>query len=556
MRIDFAAAQDGIDGPAPLTEPDVLRTARIADDLLISAFAIGAPFGIYITTPDGECVFVNQAWSTLTGLAPEAAHGAGWVQALHPEDRAAVFQKWHDNTREHLPFQMEYRYLRPDGAVRWVLCKASAVLGTDGEVAAYIGMVLDYTARRAALEQLRESEERFERVSNTAPVILWVSGVDGCIEFINACGRAFLGLETGGGEAIAQALREQLEAATFCADLARAAATQSALSGVYQLRRADGLLRYMHCEASPRTDSAGLLTGFVGSLTDITPVREAEEHRRALLAREQRQQLNESLAALTAGIAHEFNNILTGILGYTGLAQHQSPADSPVREHLDRIEESTKRATALTRKMMAYSGLGRTSSAPICVSQLTRETISFLKVSIPNSITVSSALAEKLPEVSADSAQFGQVLVSLFSNAIEAIGESKGKVTVSTGVRSWSTETIAELPFGFEAAGGDYVFVSVCDDGCGMDAITASRIFEPFFTTKFTGRGMGLSAVQGIVQAHGGFFEVQSTPGQGSCITAYLPPCRVASTRPESPQRNQPFFELRKGGADLSQMAF
>ena len=231
----------------------------------------------------------------------------------------------------------------------------------------------------------------------------------------------------------------------------------------------------------------------------------------------------EGVGRLAGGIAHDFNNILVGILGNASLAQDLLPRESPVNELLADVVKSAERAAHLTRQMLAYSGQGRYVVEPVSLSTLVRETTDLVLASISRKIELRLNLAPTLPKVHADAGQLRQVIMNLLTNAAEAIGENAGRVSVSTGVQHIDEEHIRRALEYADIPAGDYVYVEVSDTGCGMDESTRTKIFDPFFTTKFTGRGLGLAAVAGIIRGHRGAIQVVSSIGEGSMFRVLLP---------------------------------
>ena len=270
------------------------------------------------------------------------------------------------------------------------------------------------------------------------------------------------------------------------------------------------------------------------SVTDITERKWAEEKRLQMERQMQQTQKLESLGVLAGGIAHDFNNLLTIILGNASLALDEMPSLSPARDSLKAIEATSLRAAELCRQMLAYSGKGRFVIENIRMNDLIGEMISLLKASISKKAILNLNLKEPLPPLRGDPSQIRQVLMNLVFNASEAIGEHGGVITISTGMMECSNEDISEIYLDDNLTEGLYVWLEVSDTGCGMDHETQRRIFEPFFTTKFTGRGLGLSAVLGIVRGHKGALKVYSEPGRGTTFKVLFP--AAESDRPLVPQ--------------------
>ena len=231
----------------------------------------------------------------------------------------------------------------------------------------------------------------------------------------------------------------------------------------------------------------------------------------------------ESLGILAGGIAHDFNNILAGIMGYADLALRGLPSSEPAREDIEVIKKSVERAADLTRQMLAYSGKGGFVVESVNLSRSVKELSRMLEVSISKKAVLKHNLAPDLPTIQADASQINQVVMNLIINASEALGEEGGVISISTDTVQCNAQDMAGIGFGQDLVEGRYVRLEVADTGCGMDPQTLAKIFDPFFTTKFTGRGLGLAAVQGIVRGHKGAIQVSSKPGKGTTFHVLFP---------------------------------
>ena len=260
----------------------------------------------------------------------------------------------------------------------------------------------------------------------------------------------------------------------------------------------------------------------------------AEEERRKVQVKLLHAQKLESLGAMSGGIAHDFNNLLVGILGNAGLALQELPPDSPVRATIEEVESSALRAADLTHQLLAYAGKSQFVTAAVRVSSLIEEMQNLLSAAVGRTTRLEYELAETTPPIEADGSQLRQVVMNLVTNAAEAIGSATGRIEVRTGVMDATREYLADAQLGPNLPEGEYVFIEVEDDGHGMHPATLARIFDPFFTTKFTGRGLGLAAVLGIVRAHRGAIKVRSAPGQGTAIRVLLPVGSVGRATPAS----------------------
>jgi two-component system cell cycle sensor histidine kinase/response regulator CckA len=256
---------------------------------------------------------------------------------------------------------------------------------------------------------------------------------------------------------------------------------------------------------------------------DVTIRKRAEEERLALERQLQHSQKLESLGVLAGGIAHDFNNILTSVLGHAELALCELSPTAPVRQNLLEIMAASRRAAALCRQMLAYSGRGQFVIESIDLRTFVEDMLGLLRSAISKKAHLNLNLETNLPLLEGDPSQLGQVIMNLVINASEAIGERSGVISISTGVRECSAEYLGKIYAHENSSPGLYLTLEVSDTGCGMDAQTRARLFEPFFTTKFTGRGLGLAAVLGIVRGHKGALELESKPGKGTTFRVLLP---------------------------------
>jgi PAS domain S-box-containing protein len=231
----------------------------------------------------------------------------------------------------------------------------------------------------------------------------------------------------------------------------------------------------------------------------------------------------ESLGVLAGGIAHDFNNLLTAILGSATLIHDEMPGDSPSRSLAENVIQASERASQLTRQMLAYSGRGRFVVEPLDLAVQIREITVLLETSITSQVELILDLQSAGVLIEADGSQIQQLIMNLVINGAEAIGSAGGRVVVSTRVQELDAQFTRDNLAGDNVEPGTYILLEVHDTGVGMDQATLARIFDPFFTTKFTGRGLGLAAVLGIVRGHHGALKVYSNPGKGTTFKVYFP---------------------------------
>ena len=231
----------------------------------------------------------------------------------------------------------------------------------------------------------------------------------------------------------------------------------------------------------------------------------------------------ESLGVLAGGIAHDFNNLLTAIMGNTGLALMSQRNEKKLKTNLVNIEKASLRAADLCKQLLAYSGKGQFVVEPLNLNTIVKEMSDLLNVSISRKISLVYEFTEKLPAFEADSTQIRQIVMNLITNASEAIGENVGTITISTGIANYDKKSIKNVFSDVDFLPGEYLYLDVSDSGSGMDEETKSKIFDPFFTTKFTGRGLGLAAVLGIVRSHKGGISIRTEINKGTTFRILFP---------------------------------
>lgn len=265
---------------------------------------------------------------------------------------------------------------------------------------------------------------------------------------------------------------------------------------------------------------------FVTIFSDVTERKRVAEERAHMEEQIRHVQKLESLGVLAGGIAHDFNNFLMAILGNADLAVEELPADSPARSSLVEIRSAALCAADLCKQMLAYSGKGSFVSKPMNLSDLIAGMTQLLEISVSKRAVLRLDLAADLPSIEADASQLRQVVLNLVINASEAIGDKSGAITVSTGAMECDEHYLRGAFQGELLTPGQYVFVEVADTGCGIDKAVQGRIFDPFFTTKFTGRGLGLAVVLGIVRRHGGAIHLHTQMNRGTEFRMLFPASR------------------------------
>lgn len=266
----------------------------------------------------------------------------------------------------------------------------------------------------------------------------------------------------------------------------------------------------------PVLDSEGHVSEWVGAIEDVHQQRLLEEqvnHTQKL----------ESLGVLAGGIAHDFNNMLQAAIGYSNLALSELPKESATFSYISEIKKVSKHASGLCQQLLAYSGKGLFVNEVFLLSDLIKEMKNLLRVSCSKKIDLSISLSKTMPYALGDISQIRQIILNLVINASEAIGDETGTVQLRAGSMLCGTDFFEDAIVGDESSDGPHVFLEVKDSGCGMDKDTLHKIFDPFYSTKFTGRGLGLAAVIGIVRSHNGSLKVTSKKGEGTSFLVTLP---------------------------------
>ena len=436
-------------------------------------------------------------------------------------------------------YDLELKFRNAHGKSLWVRTMGKAELREDRVVRVF-GNIMDITERKQTEEALRQSEKQYRSVIENIQDVFYRSDRKGCLLMGSPSGVKMFGYDTI-DEMIGMTLdslwsdpkdRERL--------LAQIKATGSVKDFEAVLKRKDGTTFNAAFTTHFYFDDNGNFLGTEGIIRDITDRKRMEEERGKLEAQMREVQKLESLGVLAGGIAHDFNNLLMAILGRADLALLSLSPASPAHHHVEEITLASERAADLCRQMLAYSGKGRFVVRRHDISEIVREIGQILDVSVSKTAMIRYSLAQGLPAVESDATQISQVIMNLITNASEALSDRRGVITVATGVMECDETYLSESYLGDSLSGGKYVYLEVSDTGCGMDAETLSRIFDPFFTTKFTGRGLGLAAVLGIVRGHKGAIRVYSEVGKGTTFKILLPAVewepgeRVTTTEPSA----------------------
>jgi PAS domain S-box-containing protein len=437
--------------------------------------------------------------------------------------RAGEFKYWRSDNRLRAK----------DGSIRWIADASVEIQDDEGTVVGCIGMLSDITQRKHAEETLRQSEERLELALQGADLGLWDWDMTNDRLTVNDRFASMLGYAPEELLPTGYVMRSHIhpdDRAQAEEDMRKHLNGEAPnFESEYRIRKKTG--EYIWVLNRGRVferDADGEPLRALGTHLDITHRHEVEEERRKLETQMQHAQKLESLGILAGGIAHDFNNLLVGILGNADLAIMDREQEAG-REYIEAIVTSAQRAAELCRQMLAYSGKGRFIVQPIDLNDVVREMAHLLSVSVSKRVTLHYDFASDLPAVEVDVTQMRQIIMNLITNASESIGDAEGIVAIRTAKRDLDEDAVQSFYLGDELPAGEYVAIEICDTGCGMDSETKARMFDPFFTTKFTGRGLGMAAVLGIIRGHRGAVDVQSTVGEGTTIAVLIPASEQAA---------------------------
>ena len=521
-----------------LSVVDITKRKEAEATLRLTQFAVDqAGDAAYWVQPDGNFVYVNDAASRMLGYSREDLTRMSVFDISDGLTPAAWAARWTENAEPTVP-TFESKHRRRDGTLVPVEIRANHLEFEDGRQYNCV-FARDVTDRKRAEEAFRVTQFAIDH--SPAP-IYWVHR-GGRIVYANEAASRFLGYA-----------RDELTSMSV-PDIAPGFPVSAWAAHWQEIKTASSLtFEAHHRHRDGRVFPVEITTHFVeheeqeftwANVKDLTERKRAEEVQHRLERQLQQTQKLESLGVLAGGIAHDFNNLLTGILGNASLALPTAAPGSQERESLEQIELAARRAAELTNQMLAYSGKGRFRVERVDLSALVKEMGSLLSVSMSRRATVRYELSSSLPAIVVDATQMRQIVLNLLTNASDALDDGGGAIVLRTGMKDADRGYLASSYVDDDLPAGRYVFVEVTDTGAGMDAATQARVFDPFFSTKFTGRGLGLAAVLGIVRGHKGAICVSSAPDHGTVMTVLFP--AAGDDAPERLDAEPDMFEAWHG---------
>ena len=441
--------------------------------------------------------------------------------------------RWHEMEKKIVEEQVlvrgysdvyEKEYMRKDGTVFPVELRTFLLRDEEGQPESMWAIVRDITERKRE-ESVRFSELMYRTLVQVSPDPIMVYDLNGKLTFVSDRAVELFGInskeEVLGDNVLNWIVFDDKEKAFN--NIALILKENSAVISEYMARKADGSIFPVEVNSISILDLSGNPMNIVMVIRDISKRKALEEEKLRLNQHLQHVQKLESLGILAGGIAHDFNNILMVIIGNADLGLMNVSKISPARPMFEAINKASLRAADICRQMLAYSGKGRFVIQPVNLSEVVEELSRMLKASISKKVILNLNLAEGLLSVEADVSQIQQIIINLIINASEAMGDIRGEIYITTGIQYCDKKYLQEFKTQNPLSEGYYVYLEITDTGIGMDQATIAKIFDPFFSTKLTGRGLGLSAVQGIVHGHKGGIKVYSEPGKGSTFKILFP---------------------------------
>ncbi|TFW02018.1 PAS domain-containing sensor histidine kinase [Oxalobacteraceae bacterium OM1] len=480
-----------------------------------------ADYAIYMLSPDGIVRSWNAGARRFKGYEAEEIIGQHFSRFYTEEDRAAGMPARTLQTAiDEGKFEGEGWRVRKDGTRFWASVVLDPIRDESGELVGFAKITRDITERKQAALALRESEERFRLlVEGVTDYAIYMLGPDGTITNWNAGAKRIKGYEQQEviGSNFARFYTEEDRAAGMPQRALAIAAREGRFESEGRRVRKDGTVFWAHVVVDPIRDEMGSLIGFAKVTRDVTERREAaaalERTREALF---QSQKL-EAIGKLTGGVAHDFNNLLNVIVSGLELLRRevQSPTGGKV---VDGMQRAAERASTLTQQLLAFARQQPLKQERHNLNAVIASFEAVLRRAAKNTVAMHITLAPQLPAVMIDAPQFEAAVLNLIVNAADATPDGGG-IVLSTQMEELAADQVGSLP------AGRYVRVTVADNGSGMPPDVVKRAVEPFFTTKPIGKGtgMGLSQVYGLVQQSGGELHIESTVGEGTAISLYLP---------------------------------
>lgn len=484
--------------------------------------------GFFMTDSRGFLTFANDALARIYGFeTTNAVIGIQIFDLVAPSDRERARQIFFAAvTSGHAPPSVEIGTLRTDGEVVQTEVKPTLIFHKDGTVTTQ-GLLIDISQRKRAEEALRKSEERLNLALTASQNAIWDWDLLTDELYYSSRWWSMVGYELNELEADSDLWRrlmhqDDLERANLV--VSEAIAGETSFTIETRLLHKQGQYVPILTRGFVLRDESGQAVRILGTNTDLTEQKRAEEERRQWGHQLQQLQKTESLNRMAGAIAHNFNNLLGAVMGNLELAISYLPTDAKAVKNLNSAMKASNKAAEISSLMLTY--LGRTFSEHVLLdlSELCRQNLAQLQAIAPKNLVFNTDLSTPGPTIQGNANQMQQILINLATNAWEAYGENFGTIDLTVKT-AFPKDIPAEhrFPFGWQSQDLAYACLAVTDTGCGIENEDIDKLFDPFFSGKFPGRGLGLPVVLGIVKEHNGVVTVESEMGKGSRFQVFLP---------------------------------
>jgi PAS domain S-box-containing protein len=501
-----------------------------------------APIGKAFIAPGGRFLRVNRALCELFGFSEQEFLTGGFQLVSQPSGALDGMEELFPNLNATDPHRRtEMACHHKEGQEIWIQMDIAQVPDSRGQALTYVAQIQDITGRKRAEAELKQAKEYAENIINTAPTLICGLSPDGATRFVNPATTHICGYAAGEivgrnwwrlfypGDSYPQAER-------LFAQFERG----QVVNQVTTLTVRDGAKRIISWSSTNRCSATGAIIEIIGIGMDITAQCQAEEVRARLETQLYQSQKMEALGSLAGGVAHEFNNMLGAIVGYTELAKMDLGDNHPAVSSLDQVLKASQRAKDVIQQVLTFSRRQDLKRELLNLQRVAGEAVKLVRPAISPSVEITVDIAADCPPVFGNMTQLQQALTNLFTNARDAMKENGGRIAITQKTISLHRDVTGNqlgLPE------GRYSVLSLSDDGQGMDAATLERVFEPFFTTKGPGKGsgLGMAVVHGIMKSHDGAVSIQSEPGKGTTVHLYFPvQAATVEEKPAAPKPSMP----------------
>ncbi len=521
---------------------------RLSEEKFRSAL-LHSPIGMALVSPEGHWIEVNPALCKIVGYSQSELLAMNFQVITHPGDLNADM----DCVREMLSrriesYEMEKRYIHKKSHVVWIQLNVSLIWNPDGSPRYFVAQVQDISERKHAEDVQQRNQSKLVLAMDTAKLAQWEYEVEsGQVTFDERLFKYYgttAAAQGGTSMAIDEAVRKFVhpeDAGLIREEIEKGLATTDphyTRQFEHRFVRVDGFRGVMLTRFTIVKDAAGRTIKAYGVNQDITEQKQAEQQQHKLEGQLRQAQKMEALGTLAGGTAHEFNNMLGIILGYSELIQTDLGESHPSQSDLDEILKAGQRAKEIIQQILTFSRLQRQPRELLELNDVIRGATRQLRAALPATIRLEEDLGDAPLRILGNAAQIHQVLMNICTNARQALNKAGGVIRLTQRTLKLEKEAAQIHP---NLRGGTYAHLSIADDGTGMDTATLARIFEPFFTTKGQGQGngLGLAVVHGIVQAHDGVVFAQSQPGRGTTFHLYFPAAQE-ETRTKDKMESKP----------------